>query len=93
MKKIYDDAKDKNVASVVVYGDTTDNKLYREASGATKTQITEEELQDLFLKRRLIINVDGELFVPVSVDDNKAAIVTTVESTLSLVEYAAKAAE
>lgn len=93
MKKIYEDANEQHVASVIVYGDTTDHKLYDKASGEDKVQITEEELQNLFLKKRLVISVGGDLFVPVSVADNSAFTVAEVSSAVSLVEWTAKAAD
>ena len=80
MKKLFDEAKDKNVANYVVYGDTTDNKLYHEASGDTKTQVTEPELKDAFEKGRLAIDIDGDLYAAASVADNVATVLT-VEST------------
>lgn len=91
--KIFDDAKDKNVANVVFYGDTTDNKLYLEATGATKTQVKESELQDAFLKGRLIIKVGDVAYTAASVEDNEATVITVSSNTVAAVVFAAKADE
>lgn len=91
MKKLYDDAKDKNVANVIFYADTTDNKLYYEASGATKTQVTQADLEDAFNKGRLLIAVSTDLFTPISVSANKVRIADVVSEAVAIVEYAAKA--
>ena len=93
MKKIFEDANEQHVTSVIVYGDTTDHKLYDKATGEDKAQITEEELQNLFIKKQLVISVDGDLFIPVSVSDNSAFTVAEVSSAVSLVEWTAKAAD
>lgn len=89
MKKIFDDAKDKNVATFVVYGDTTDNKLYLTATGATKVQVTQAELEDAFNKRRLLIVVGDATFVPVSIAANKVKTIDVVSEAVALVEWAA----
>lgn len=88
MNKVYDDAKDKNVGAVVVYGDSTDGKLYVEASGANKTQVTDKEAKDLFIKGRLIIDVAGDLFAPVNVIGSDVTTAGLVESTVTLTKWA-----
>ena len=91
MKKIFDDAKDKNVANVVFYGDTTDNKLYYEASGETKTQVTQADLEDAFKKGRLIVAVGNNMYAPVKVAANKVTVADIVSNAVALVDYTAKA--
>lgn len=61
MAKIYDDAKDKNVAAVIIYGKDTDGKAYVDAEGTT--QFKTSELQDAFIKRALI-KIGDDYFVP-----------------------------
>lgn len=89
MKKIFDDAKDKNVATFVVYGDTTDNKLYLTATGDNKVQVKQVELEDAFNKRRLLIVVGDATFVPVSIAANKVKTIDVVSNAVSLIEWAA----
>ena len=91
MKKIFDDAKDKNVANVVFYGDETDNKLYYEASGSTKTQVTQADLEDAFKKGRLIVAVGDNMYTPVKVAANKVTVADIVSNAVALVDYTAKA--
>ena len=61
MVKIYDDAKDKNTAAVIVYGKDTDGKAYADSEGTT--QLKTSELQDAFMKRALI-KIGDDYFVP-----------------------------
>lgn len=52
MEKIYDQAKDKNVAAVVIYGVGGDGKAYKDPEGTI--QMTTSELKDAFCKRSLV---------------------------------------
>lgn len=62
MEKLFDDAKDKNVSAVYVYGKSGDTKAYADA--ARTKQLKTSELKEAFLKRALII-IDEEIFIPV----------------------------
>ena len=61
MVKVYDDAKDKNIAAVIIYGKGTDGKAYVDAEGTT--QLKTSELKEAFLKRA-IIKIGEDYFVP-----------------------------
>ena len=61
MDKIFDQAKDKNVAAIVIYGKGSDGKAYADANGTT--QLKTSELKDAFLKRA-VINIGNDYFVP-----------------------------
>lgn len=63
MEKIFDQAKDKNVAAIVIYGKGSDGKAYADANGTT--QLKTSELKDAFLKRA-IIQIGTEYFIPVT---------------------------
>ena len=63
MVKVYDDAKDKNVAAMIIYGKGNDGKAYADANGTT--QLKTSELKDAFLKRA-IIQIGTEYFIPVT---------------------------
>ena len=63
MDKIFDQAKDKNVAAIVIYGKGSDGKAYADANGTT--QLKTSELKDAFLKRA-IIQIGNEYFIPVT---------------------------
>lgn len=73
MEKIYDQAKDKNVAAIVIYGKGSDGKAYVDADGTT--QYKTSALKDAFLKRA-IIQIGTDYFVPValSVASNVATV-------------------
>lgn len=90
MEKIYDDAKDKNVATFVVYGKAADSKLYY-STAEDAEQVTQEDLTDAFLKGRIVIKVGTKVFAAVSISANKAYTVDTVSSAVALVEWTAKA--
>lgn len=63
MDKIFDQAKDKNVSAIVIYGKGSDGKAYADANGTT--QLKTSELKDAFLKRA-IIQIGTEYFIPVA---------------------------
>lgn len=63
MDKIFDQAKDKNVSAIVIYGKGSDGKAYADANGTT--QLKTSELKDAFLKRA-IIQIGTEYFIPVT---------------------------
>lgn len=63
MAKIYDQAKDKNVAAIVIYGKGTDGKAYVDAEG--KAQFKTSELKDAFLKRA-VVQIGSDYFIPVA---------------------------
>ena len=94
MQVIYDDAKDKYVASYVVYGKAADSKLYY-STAEDATQVTEEDLVDAFTKGRLIVAVvDGDnvsYFAVTKVAANKAYTLDDVSSTATITEWSAKA--
>ena len=53
MDRIYDQAKDQNVAALVIYAkETADNKAY--ADSECKVQMKTSELKDAFIKRALV---------------------------------------
>ena len=63
MNKIFDQAKDKNVAAIVIYGKGSDGKAYADANGTI--QLKTSELKDAFLKRA-VIQIGTEYFIPVT---------------------------
>lgn len=64
MDRIYDQAKDQNVAALVIYAkETADNKAYSDSE--CKVQMKTSELKDAFIKRALVKAGEG-YFVPVS---------------------------
>lgn len=88
MKKVFQDAKDKNVAAVLIYADSN-NYACADAAGTVK--LTKEELMDAFLKRAFIVN-SGTYTVPgeMTVADNYATI-TAGSDTVYSKEYEAAA--
>lgn len=95
MTNVFEQLKDLHIRNIVVFGKAADHKLYSDA--AKTVQITEAELQEMFKKGMLLINLDeDEYAVAVKVDDNKAYTVGTAtvgEATVaSLVEWTAVAA-
>lgn len=92
---IYDHAIDKNVATYILYGNSSDNKLYYDLTLETPLQVSQEDLEHAFKKGRALISVtDGgttTLYTVVSVTANVAKVVATVSNAVALVEYAAKA--
>lgn len=87
MVKIFDDAKDKNVANVVVYAKSADSKIYLES--AYTTQVKQAELEDAFNKGRLIVMVGDVAAAPIYVNANKVGVISA--SAGSVTEYTAVA--
>lgn len=64
MDRIYDQAKDQNVAALVIYAKATaDNKAYTDE--ACTKQFKTSELKDAFVKRAVVC-VGTNYFIPVS---------------------------
>ena len=76
MDKIFDQAKDKNVWAIVIYGKGSDGKAYADANGTTLLKTS--ELKDAFLKRA-IIQIGTEYFIPVTF---------SITSNIGTVKYA-----
>ena len=79
MERIYDQATDKNVAAIIIYGkasESTGAKAYVDAAGTI--QFKTSELKDAFLKRAVIC-IGKDYFVPVAF---------TVASDIGTVTYA-----
>lgn len=62
MDRVYQDAKDKNVAKVIVY--VSSAKAYSDA--AHKTQMKTSELKDAFMKGCVLVSTDGTWVAPTS---------------------------
>lgn len=94
MDKIFEQAKDLHVRSVIVYGKAEDHKLYWNfANSAYSDQLEEAELQELFKKGLLLIDDAGVLLLAVKVDGEKATTVSYASNTVGCVEWSAIAAE
>ena len=69
MDKIFDQAKDKNVAALVIYAKAVaDNKAYVDPK--CETQFKTSALKDAFLKRALVC-VGTDYFAPVSYTESE----------------------
>ena len=79
-ERFYDQAKDQNVAAIVIYGKTSsDGKAYTD-KGCTK-QFTTSELKDAFIKRAIVC-VGTNYFIPVSYSEaSKVGSVNYVTTT------------
>lgn len=80
MDRIYDQAKDQNVAALVIYAKATaDNKAYTDK--ACTKQFKTSELKDAFIKRAVVC-VDANYFIPVSyAEASKIGAVNYVSTT------------
>ena len=96
MDKLFMNADGKNVAAFVVYGDTADSKIY-DGTGASKEQIAEADLVAAFKNGRVLVAIVGQSATDylevVKVSGNKASTVDLESSTVTVTEWAAKAAE
>lgn len=63
MEVLYDQAKDKNVAAIMIYGKSDDTKAYSDAD--CTNQMKTSEMKDAILKRA-IIKIGDNYFMPVA---------------------------
>lgn len=68
MKKIYEHSDDVHVKSCIAYGKAEDKKLYCELE--YKTLAAQEDLEDAFLKRLLLIDDGTNKLAPVAMTED-----------------------
>lgn len=78
MDKIYQQAKDKNIAAVVIYGKSGESAPAAYVDAAYTTKFKTSELKDAFLKGA-VVQVGADLFLPISF---------TVSDSIGTVTYA-----
>lgn len=91
MEMIFQDAKDKYVTAIVVYGKSADGKLYVDAEYSA--QVEQAVVEDAFDKGVLMVKVGTASFRPVKVAANKVTVIDVVSGSVSATEFQAKAAE
>lgn len=91
MLKIFQDAKDKNVKSLVVYGKAADHKLYLESTYTT--QVDQADIEEAFKKGMLVIMNSTQALRPFALAANKVvtADLSGAQSAIAGVEWEAKA--
>lgn len=89
--KVFDDARDKNVANFVVYGKAADSKLYYDSDYTT--QVTQADVEDAFNKGRLIVMNSTTALVPIALSANKVLTASMAGSPAAITgtEWAAVA--
>lgn len=65
MDKIFDQAKDKNVAALIVYGKTGESSPAAYVDAACTKKMKTSELKDAVIKRA-IIQIGEDIFLPIS---------------------------
>lgn len=78
MDKIFDQAKDKNVAALIIYGKKGESAPAAYADVACTKKMKTSELKDAVIKRA-IIKIGEDIFIPISF---------TVNSDIGTVTYA-----
>ena len=89
MEKKFIDASDKYVAAVIVYGKTSDSKLYVDAEYTTQANAV--DVIDAFVKGILVVKNGTKVFRPVKADANKVTTIDYASSTVSATDWSAKA--
>ena len=59
LQNIFEKGSQVHVGSIVVYGDTTDSKLYDKA-GTGKTQVKQAVVEQAFLAGKLVVAIPGD---------------------------------
>lgn len=75
MEMIYDQAKDQNVAALMIYGTAEDTKAYSDSG--CKKQMTTSEMKDAFIKRA-VIKIGDDYFIPISLSIATSTEVGTI---------------
>ncbi len=92
MDKVFIDAVDKNVSSIVVYAKPEHGRsLYLDEDYINRAY--PEDVEDAFTKNLLLVKVGNDFFKPVKISGNKVTIADLVSTTVTLTEYQAKASE
>lgn len=68
MSKIYIDAKDKNVALDLVYGEASESALTHDEEGVNP--VYTDELKDMYLKGMVVLTGESEYMKPVSYSES-----------------------
>lgn len=91
--RVFDDARDKNVANFVVDGKAADGKLYYDLTATTPVQVTQADVEDAFKKGRLVVSTTDGLFQALAVVGNKVltAGMTGSPAAIAGIEWAALA--
>lgn len=89
MKKIFDDAKHKNVSAFVVFAKAADSKIYVDAE--FEEQAKQADIEDAFNHGRLIVMNGDVALVPVALDANKVATIDVTGTTVAGAEWEALA--
>ena len=77
--KIYDDSKDKNVATTMVYADSDAGHLFYDEKKTTK--IPKNEVVDLYLKGMVIV-LDGKYLSPIVCENSGDGVqITSYDGT------------
>lgn len=78
LHKFYEQGKDLHVANYMAYGKTADHKLY--ADTAFKETVTKAEIENAFVKGRLLIVEGANYLVPVAFGATGVITVVTGET-------------
>lgn len=85
MDKIFEQAKDLHVKSMIAFGKAADSKLY--ANADYDAYLDADEVADAFAKGLLVIKVSTDTFVPVAYADSKYVTVSVVTSAAAVTEW------
>jgi len=87
--KIYEQAKDLHVRKTVVYGNTTNNKVYVDAEKTTEA--LKADLVELFEKGMLLVSAGTDKLAPVAITGNSLVCVNYATNALAAVVFTMKA--
>ena len=89
MDKIFIDAVDKNVSSMLVYAKSVHSRnLYLDEECTNRAYL--EDVEDAFIKNLLIIKVENDYFKPIYMSGNFFTVLNLNESVVTFIEYKAK---
>ena len=75
MEKIWNNADDKNVATVILYADKDDGNVFFDS--VKKNGVSKDELANLF-KKGVLVSLNNVLYMPISYKESSGAGVISV---------------
>lgn len=92
MNKVFIDAVDKNVSSMIVYAKPEHGRsLYLDEGYINRAY--PEDVEDAFIKNLLLIKVGNDYFKPIKMSGNLFTVLNINESVVTFIEYKAKGGE
>lgn len=82
MKKIFADAEEKFVKTVILYGKNSNNYLHTDEKCEENTRVDKDTLKNLCLKG-VTISYDGAYYTPISFKEDSGHVAVTIATNIA----------